>query len=266
LDDGSIDTTAQILKKYTGRIIWETHQNIGETRTVNKGFRMASGEVVCVINSDDPMLKDSIQSGVEALLKYPDALAAYPDWDEIDVNSKLIMHRVLPEYNIMNMLTDFNVAVGPGVFIRRSAIEKYGGRDERFKYVGDLEYWFRLALHGQIVHIPSPLATHRVHPGAASVAEQGARMADELIEMLDKIFASDILADNVRLLHRKIYSQAHYVATSYCGRNQKAYFKHLLLSFRYYPMRLFWLIFNKPHQILWKVWKKIKKNFQVQSR
>jgi hypothetical protein len=212
------------------------------------------------------MLKGSIQSGVEVLLKNPDALAAYPDWDEIDVNSKLITHRVLPEYNIMNMLTDFNVAIGPGVFIRRSAIEKYGGRDERFKYVGDLEYWFRLALHGRLIHISSPLATHRVHPGAASVTDQGARMANELIQMLDKIFASDAVPDGARRLHRKIYSQAHYVATSYCGRNRKVYFRHLLLSFWYYPMRLFWLIFNKPYQILWKVWKKIKKNFQAQSK
>jgi len=60
----------------------------------------------------------------------------------------------------MNMLSSFDVAMGPGAFIRRTAIENYGGRNVKFKYVGDLEYWFLLALHGKLAHIPMPLATH----------------------------------------------------------------------------------------------------------
>jgi glycosyltransferase involved in cell wall biosynthesis len=37
LDVGSTDITWEVLSKYTGRLIWETHSNMGETRTVNKG-------------------------------------------------------------------------------------------------------------------------------------------------------------------------------------------------------------------------------------
>ena len=49
LDDGSTDNTREVLGKYEGRIIWETHPNMGETRTVNKGFGLARGEIVVVV-------------------------------------------------------------------------------------------------------------------------------------------------------------------------------------------------------------------------
>ena len=44
LDDGSTDDTLNILKSYGDRIQWESHPNMGETRTVNKGFDMAKGD------------------------------------------------------------------------------------------------------------------------------------------------------------------------------------------------------------------------------
>jgi glycosyltransferase involved in cell wall biosynthesis len=62
LDDGSKDNTVEVLKKYRGRIIWETHPNIGETRTVNKGLSMAHGDIIGIVNSDDPLLPGAVAS------------------------------------------------------------------------------------------------------------------------------------------------------------------------------------------------------------
>ena len=45
LDDGSNDNTLEILKKYRDKIIVEAHANVGEAGTVNKGFKMAKGEL-----------------------------------------------------------------------------------------------------------------------------------------------------------------------------------------------------------------------------
>src|SRR6476620_5979365 len=44
LDDGSTDNTVEILKSYGDRIMWESHPNMGETRTINKGYSMAKGD------------------------------------------------------------------------------------------------------------------------------------------------------------------------------------------------------------------------------
>lgn len=87
LDDGSKDKTLEILSKYKDKIILEAHPNMGENPTVNKGFEMAKGEYICVVNSDDPLLPGAITRLVEALMTEPEALAAYPDWLEIDPES-----------------------------------------------------------------------------------------------------------------------------------------------------------------------------------
>src|SRR5437764_1366886 len=90
LDDGSTDDTAETLARYRDRVVVERHENIGETATVNKGFKLARGEYVCVVNSDDPILPGLIRAGVIALERNPEALAAYPDWCEIGVRSETL--------------------------------------------------------------------------------------------------------------------------------------------------------------------------------
>jgi glycosyltransferase involved in cell wall biosynthesis len=252
LDDGSSDSTKDVIEKYLDQIIFESHLNMGEQRTVNKGFEMASGEIICVVNSDDPLLNGAIHAGVQALLLNPDALAAYPDWDEINTDSAFIKHLLLPDYDIENMLTDFNVGMGPGVFIRRSAIEKYGMRDLQFKYVGDLEFWFRLALHGKLVHIPRTLATHRTHLGAASVTDQGARMANELVRMVEKIYVEYDAPKDLWRIRNKALSRVHYVATLYSGNDSDAKRHHLLWSFRYAPHQFLWRTLKS---FLWRTFK-----------
>ena len=84
LDDGSKDNTVELLEEYTGRLIWESHKNMGEIRTVNKAYGMAKGEYIAVINSDDPLLPGAISAVVDTFLNNPDVLVVYPDWQYID--------------------------------------------------------------------------------------------------------------------------------------------------------------------------------------
>ena len=164
LDDGSTDNTREVLEKYTGRIIWETHPNMGETRTVNKGWSMAHGEIVAVVNSDDPLLPGAVSAAAAFLQTHPDILVAYPDWDFIDPDSNVTGHHQVPEYDYLHMLRRHHCSVGPGAFIRRQAFELAGMRDPEFRYVADFEYWLRLGLYGKFARIPKTLATFRVHP------------------------------------------------------------------------------------------------------
>jgi glycosyltransferase involved in cell wall biosynthesis len=236
LDDGSTDNTREVLRKYNGRIVWESHPNMGETRTVNKGFSMATGEIVCVVNSDDPLLPGAVSTAVTVMQERPDVLAVYPDWNEIDCNSEVLKEVRLPDYDISNMLRDFNVAMGPGTFIRRKAFDLVKMRDAQLKYTGDLDFWFQLALHGRLAHIPKTLATHRTHPDSASVSDRGEKMAGELIRLVAKVYSHPDLPLEVERLRSKVFSRAHYVAAFYCGSNRSAAIRHWLWSIRYHPL------------------------------
>src|SRR5574341_203518 len=235
LDDGSRDNTKEVMEKYRERIIFESHDNMGETRTVNKGFEMAKGEFICVVNSDDPLLPGAITKMVSALRADPDALAVYPDWVEIDLRSVPIKEMRLPDYDIFNMLSDFNVAMGPGNIFKSSALKKYGFRDINRKYTGDLEFWFRLATHGKLLHVPEILATHRTHPYSASVSDKSSKMAEELLSIVRSLFASGALPKEIQDRQNQILSWVYYVSIFYCQNEPAKKLKYFLLSFFYNP-------------------------------
>jgi glycosyltransferase involved in cell wall biosynthesis len=241
LDDGSTDDTRELLDRYAGKISWVSHPNMGETRTVNKGFQMASGDIICVVNSDDPLLPGAVSAAVEAFRGHPAALVVYSDWLEIGPQSEPIHEYKLPHYDIHNMLEDFNVAMGPGTFFRRRAFDLIGLRDVTLRFTGDLDYWFRLALHGPFVHIPRTFATHRSHPEAASSSLKSAQMAGELVRLALKVCSDKKLPDDLRRARWKILANAHFVAARYCGSDRAARRAHevkwLLFGGWVFPIR-----------------------------
>ena len=253
LDDGSTDNTREVLQKYTGRLTWETQLNMGETRTVNKGFSMAHGEIVAVVNSDDPLLPGAISSAVSFMQEHPDVLAAYPDWNYIGPDSRVTGHIQVPEGDYLFMLRRHHCSIGPGAFMRRSAFELAGMRDPNFKYVADFEYWLRLGLYGKFARIPKTLATWRVHPDAVSLSHQGAAMAEEHIRMIEKFYSLPDLPPEVLRLRREAFVGAHLIAAQVCGEARVTALKHFYRAVLYHPSTFlgnlgkpetWWIIFS----------------------
>src|SRR4030095_8191994 len=67
LDDGSTDETPQILAEYGDRFRWETHTNMGQTATINKGWAMTSGEIITWLNSDDTYRTGAVSKALDYL-------------------------------------------------------------------------------------------------------------------------------------------------------------------------------------------------------
>ena len=265
LDDGSTDITRKVLEKYSGTIYWESHSNMGETRTANKGFGMAKGEIVCVVNSDDPLLPGAVKTAVEFLQAHSDILVAYPDWIRIGPDSKVIDYVQVPEFDYLYMLRCHQCIVGPGAFMRRKAFDVAGMRDPDFKYVADFEYWLRLGLYGLFARIPETLATFRVHPDSTSLSHRGVSMANEHIRMMQKFYSLPNLPPQVLEVRAGAFSWAHYVAAGRCESVREAARKHYLKSVQYYPLSflgkhglkiIFFLLFPRPlYEILHRFWK-----------
>lgn len=238
LDDGSTDNTGEILSHYAGRITWETHPNMGETQTVNKGIGMAHGEIIAIVNSDDPLMPGAVSSAVEFLREHPEILVAYPDWRKIDRHSHLVEHVKVPEYNFLHMVRRHDCVVGPGAFIRRRAFELVSGRDPNYRYVADFAFWLQLGLHGAFARIPLELATFRVHPQSASVSARGRQMANEHIRLIQHFFAQPGLPLDVKRVRREAFAWAHLVAADACGSDRWTATRHRLLALAYAPTRI----------------------------
>lgn len=236
LDDGSQDNTVEILKEYESNIRWESHLNMGETLTVNKGFKMASGEIIGVVNSDDPLLPGAVTAAAQLLQSRPDLLVVYPDWDMIDADGKVIQHIATFDYNYIDMLRWHHCVPGPGAFFRRFLLERLAGRDPQFRYVADFDFWLRSGLLGQFARIPHTLATFRWHAVGASSGGKGALMAEEHIRLVDKIYMMPELPREAVAVKSEAYSSAHYIAGAVCGEEAlKERRHHFWQALKYRP-------------------------------
>jgi GT2 family glycosyltransferase len=241
IDDGSKDDTLSVINRYDGRLRWETQANSGEAATVNRGLALATGEIVGIVNSDDPLLPGAVRRLVEALAARPDAVVAYPDWQVIDEHGRVLETFATPEFPgaVENIRLHLCVP-GPAAFFRRSLVERIGGRDPELRYVGDMEFWFRACLVGEFVRVPEVLATFRVHSGSASVRDTGERMAAEHLRAVEKLFRHPDLPAEIRSAEAEALSSAHYVAGTSCGgRLTKHKLAHFTQALRLAPRQYF---------------------------
>lgn len=252
LDDGSVDDTSSILKTYESRIIWERHANMGEANTVNKGFRMSHGDIIGIVNSDDPLLPNAIEKIVEFMRLHPDVGVVYPDWNVIDANGGVIQQVRAADYGYIDMLRWYRCLPGPGTFFRKNIVDALQGRDPQFKYVSDFDFWLRAGLITPFARLPQTLATFRVHPASTTVSQAGYAMAEEYIALIHKIYAQPDLLPEVLDVKKEAYSSAYYAAGYVCHScdlpTRRAYFKKALLYapfkylFEYRRKRLFRVI------------------------
>ena len=220
LDDGSADDTPALLARYGDRIRIERHPNMGETATVNRGFGLVTGDIVCVVCSDDPLLQGALQQVVDTFKNNPDAVAVYPDWAEIDTDSKIIKEVRLPDYDIGKVFRSLSMGLGPGTFFRRHLLEDIKGRNPDRVYCGDMEFWMLAMMKGRFVHLPQILATHRTHPGSASIEQLSGKFAREWVDTWRVVADHPDLAPEIAATRPRLMALTHLVAArSYTGKD-----------------------------------------------
>lgn len=261
IDDGSTDNTLAVIMKYDRKLVWRHQINSGESAAVNSGFALAQGEILGVVNSDDPLLPGAVNTIVDFFQAHPDVMVVYPDWLMIDAEGKLIKEMPSPDYDYLNMLRWHRCMPGPGTFFRREVIERLKGRDCGFRYVADFEFWLRAGLEMKFARLPEYLATFRQHSDSASVCRQGWAMAKEHIRLVRLFYARPDLPACVYKLKREAFSSAFFVAGGVIGDAPFGRALFLALAFLCAPLKYFGEYRYRLHEFRGprKVWKKICK-------
>lgn len=231
LDDGSSDHTVEVLKSYGDRIRWESHPNMGETRTVNKGFALARGEILSVLSSDDVFLPGIVSAAVATLQRDREVVVAYCDYLFIDSTGRILQFWKTFDFDLAEVLRDCECPPGPGAFFRREVVEMAGPRDERIRGVGDFEFWLRVALVGKLRRIPQFGSGFREHEQSISVGGLSPEIGQELISVVEAFLRRPDLPESVRQVRRQALGAAYFVAGCRCGGNFRFQLKCFLKAF-----------------------------------
>lgn len=171
VDGGSTDETLDILKRYEGtyNLRWISEPDEGHADAVNKGFRMARGEIIGWLNSDDVYFdRGTISAVVEAFEKHPEADIIYGDCAYIWEDGTILRVQCVPNFRYSRLLRGCFLEQ-PAVFFRRHVVENHL-LDKRLKVAIDYEYWLRIGKIYRFHRIPRILAADRNHQGRISIA------------------------------------------------------------------------------------------------
>lgn len=181
VDDCSNDGTEEIIEHYAKidsriRVIRnETNQKL--PRSLNIGFRAASGKYYTWTSDDNKYRKDALQKMREELEKHSEYGLIYADMEYINEFGEVIGGLCSDASDIYQ----YN-CVGACFMYRAECRDKLGDYDEKRFLVEDYEYWLRISQHYEVGHMDRALYQYRYHRRSLTV-----RRTREIGEQLLKL-------------------------------------------------------------------------------
>ena len=144
IDGASTDGTIEIVKSYGDRIKFISEKDNGLYDAMNKGIRMATGDVVGILNSDDFYASDKILQIVADEFLKGNIDSVYANLEYIDANDpkRVIRYWRSKKYQEGIFRSGWHPA-HPTFFVKKEIYEQYGVFDLSFKIAADYELMLR---------------------------------------------------------------------------------------------------------------------------
>lgn len=146
IDGNSSDGTQAIIESYSDKIThYISEPDKGMYDAINKGLKLATGDIIGLMHSDDVFYDRSVVSKiVNTFLMSATADAVYGNGIYVtnDAEEKIIRNRIGGQYNFEKLKSGW-LPLHPTVYIKKSIIEKYGYYSLDFKIASDTEFLLR---------------------------------------------------------------------------------------------------------------------------
>ena len=175
-DGQSTDKTLGILAEYGDRITVISERDGSPQEAINKGMKVASGEIKCWLNADDLYLSGTLEKVAIAFRENAGRDWLYGRCSIIDEDDKEIRKPITLYKNLIgyfysrNMLLCENYINQPATFWRAGLWDKTQPLDPRYKAAWDYELWLKMAGESRAIHLRDTLSMFRRH--ASSISEQ----------------------------------------------------------------------------------------------
>lgn len=177
VNDGSTDSTSEILKKHTkksNKISIINIENSGPEIAFLQGILSSNANLIARIDSDDLMLKNRLEVQFNYLLQNPefDAVGSWFKKFSSSNSSSFVIERLpLSPYVTKSLMCFFNQIANPTTIIKKSLFHNY---HQSYTKIGeDLNFWLRsISNNNQVGNIPNVLTQYRVHDKQATANKE----------------------------------------------------------------------------------------------
>ncbi len=191
-DDGTVDIIKEYEPKFAGRMRWVSERDDGMYDAINKGIRMAKGDIVGILNADDmldgPDVLARVVEGFEA------AAEKNPKLDCVFGNVRFVKEAGGKTERVCFarfwrpwMLHWGYMPPHPAIFIRRERFEEWGGYSpsrKDYRIAADYELLIRFFCNNRMAYKYIPVCTTAMRLGGVSTKDVEARkkLNEEIIK------------------------------------------------------------------------------------
>lgn len=168
IDDGSTDTTRDILQRYAAnepRIHIIEQAGAGLAASLNNGIAAAQGKYIARIDADDIAMPQRLEKQVAWLEAHPnvDVLGSAALYLADGVRTTIAIHVPSEPAQIERAMQRGNCMIHPAVMMRSEAVRAAGGYRSCFVAAQDYDLWLRMLERGQLANLAEPLIYYRFH-------------------------------------------------------------------------------------------------------
>jgi len=168
INDGSIDNTLSIIESFNdNRIRIINQENIGLTKSLNKGIVRSKANLIARVDADDlcdpkrlklqydrfSMENNLVLLGTKVIYKTSNTIKKSSFLNDSEMIKKINVHNPLAHSSVM---------------FRKQAFLEVGGYNESYKTAQDFDAWLKLSKYGKVSMIDEFLVTINLSPNTIS--------------------------------------------------------------------------------------------------
>jgi glycosyltransferase involved in cell wall biosynthesis len=157
VDDGSKDNTREVVSRYPVKYVYQENAGISAAR--NRGIGESTGDWIALLDADDYWLPGKLEKQVAAIR---DENFCYCGFTKLWNDGRTGAGEFFDSGTAKSVLRHHSCIVPAAVLVKRDAIMKVGGFNEKMSAAEDWEAWLKLSGICKFVGVPDRLVVIRI--------------------------------------------------------------------------------------------------------
>ncbi|MFZ2187710.1 MAG: glycosyltransferase [Candidatus Moraniibacteriota bacterium] len=201
VNDDSSDGSEGIIREYAAkdkRVVYlKNDANLRQSETRNKAIRLAKGEMIAIVDSDDICVVDRFERQVNFFNENPDTDVLGTDYC-IFFNDTVKECDSVVSANADDIYDAKPPVHNPTCLMKKNVFMQYGYYDSKYDNAEDVELWFRWFSQGvRFANLHEVLYKKRTHEGSVSIS----KIMDQIYLML-KVDMIAIFRNHIRFTRK----------------------------------------------------------------
>lgn len=169
IDGQSKDNTVSIIKEseplFNNNLKWISEKDTGIYDAMNKGIKIATGDIIGILNSDDYFTSDNILEIIHTTFEKNQSIdAIYGDIHYINNNPNQIIRYYSSKIFKPQLMRLGFMPAHPSFYVKKQVYTQWGVYKTNYKIAADFEFLLRVILKGKIqtLYLPIDMVTMKI--------------------------------------------------------------------------------------------------------